>query len=582
MWQERDSIVLDRIQITGTLDVHTPLCVLLEIASAHGIRYSSRSAEETDFAWRLMREIGRTPTVTISPQDPTCHRAIARFINSGCEWTLPRLGRAFDHLLGFYSCSDIAAKIKDNFEIGQQTQEYLYSMNACILYAACRQLGVRTSINTTIEEMARMVRLSKYSSRELSLTLSSQLQNLSQATLLEIALLVGSPIPTMSYTRLEQYGEELQQSGILNRDIGLGDDPSKAIAYAAYLYNVDISSSLSPCLAYQLVKNGVGHEYPRLDRWFNHHLPSSIYNIECLHSLLIREGQPAVRDRQVAYSQLVDIQLSDTFYLCSEVLDPKFSSDVTAIYMLDLADIPKDQLIGYGIRDRPMIAFTIDELETSFRTNVSFVNPGTTTGTVFSETSLLKLEAICRSSPREEFTRLLSTIESVRRVLRSCSSQQQEFLRTYQRLPDTEQHLVVETFQSLHRLAMYMRGWDGENPVLPIVYAPVDNQDAVDIKVTEGLSDFDDRILQLSTMKDTILDLPVMRYRGGTIQVASPTTPGCTIRSRLDLVRQGPEAQTIDSCIRMTSNWLAATSHVYLNLFGCAPDYDLTTIRDIS
>lgn len=581
MWQDHESIVLDRIQISGSIDIHTPLCVLLEIASAHGIRYSSRVVEDPDFAWRLMREIGRTPTLTLSPQDASCHRYIARFVNSSSEWTLPRLGRAFDHLLGFYSCPNILSKIKIDFEAGQQTQDSLYKINGCVLYAACKQLGVQTTVNTTLEEMAMMVRLSKYSSRELSLSLSSQMQNLNQTKLLEIALLVGIGLPTVSHSRLEQYGQEAQHSSIT--DVGIDDDPSKAIAYAAYLYNTDISSSLSPCIAYQLVKNGVHHNYPKLDRLFNHTLPSTVYNMECLQSLLGREGQPStVRDKQVAYAQLVDIQLSETFHLCSEVKDPKFTATCTAIYMLDLVDIPKNTLIGYGISGRPLIPFTVDELETSFRTNVSFSNPASEVGSLFSEIALLKLEAICRSNTKEEFNRLGLTIESVRRVLRSCSSQQQDFLRIYQRLSEQEQQLVVESFQSLHRLAMYMRGWDGENPVLPIVHAPVDSQDAVDIKVTEGLSNFDDCINQLDTMKDTIMNLPVMRYRGGTIQVAAPNNPGSTIRSRLDLVRQGPDAQTIDSCIRMTSNWLAATSHVYLNLFGHAPNYDLTTIRDIA
>lgn len=580
--EEVRNIELSRLQITGPISHQTPLVVLLEILDAHGISCDNSALSGEDLPFRLIREIKRVQVVSVSYEGPDFYPHLARFVNSSTGWRTSNLEKAFIFLHNFFNQEDILSKIPQDFEVGLQTPENPRKLNACILYAACLQLGVELRNRTTLEDMAMAIRFSRYPTRELYLSLNVQIKNLPQEKLIQLLLDVQGTLPHTTYGGQEQIGRNLRNLASAPVEVQSVDE---AIACAAYYYNVDISRSLSPIFTYRLVAGRVPHEYPRLDRIFNQLLPASVYNVECLRELLTREGQATNIGHDSAHEQLQIIKLSETFYLGKS---HNFVQQITTVYREDLEEVPEELLLGFGVYGEPLVPFTIEELEASFRSGLGFGNPNSTSGEIFPELAIKKLVAISQyPSPiegvRELRVRLGDTIRAVERFLQSCSDQQRNLFRTYQQLSTERKRDVVDTFWSLHRLAMFMRGWNGES-ALPISVAPVDNQSEVDIRVTEGIVDFERRCGDLGEIGSMILQLPLMRYRPRSgIQTSSPNDPGPDIGSRLLLVKEGPDADLIDSCIRISSNWFAATSYSYLSLLSVGEiGYTLEDLREIS
>jgi len=133
----------------------------------------------------------------------------------------------------------------------------------------------------------------------------------------------------------------------------------------------------------------------------------------------------------------------------------------------------------------------------------------------------------------------------------------------------------------LLELSMYMRGWSGSGPY-PIREAPVSNQHLVDINVTQSLAKFIDTCNNLGEIGLIILNLPIMKYISGTFQSSNDPSQGLTIRERLDIIKQGENINNTNSCIRLSSNWLAATYYYYCQIIGMVPLFNIEHLRSIS
>jgi hypothetical protein len=543
------------LDISGPIDSATPFVVLIEI-------YESYGGEATDIAIEQAPKILRT-ILRLTPEpiarDCLAYPRLARLVNPSVLWTHGKLRKAFKFLL--------APTINRDFRAGRQSPKDLYAINARILYRRCRELGFSLSLTTTLEEMAAMVRLAMFPPPDIYLYLSNRLGELPLTQLIELTIKVGLP---------EKRSGQVTYP-ILDRET---TDPEQAIAIVAYHYNVDISESMDPILAYSLVKDSHNlfcnpdtrqhpERYPCLNYHFNPSLPLGYYSNNALTSLMAQEGLTATT-REDSYNRLVEIHRGTTFRLTG-------TATTTLIYNLDVSQISFGKVVFLGDT-----ALTLEELKDYFVSCCNLINPASETQELLTSQQIRKLKAICRNYPSEEASNLLEQIDRIEQILSCSCRQHSDFIKDFRLMDTRTRELIVAIFWSLHKLAMYMRGWDGQGP-LPITQAPVDNQCEVDVRVTEAIADLDDKLHALpEELRRRIMELNLYCQREDGLRVSTPQDTVPTFGLRLELVRGGNDLETIESCIRVSSNYFAATSHYYLRSLGETPPYDLSALRYIS
>ena len=153
---------LSRLLITGDINENTPLCVLIEIAEAHGISYDQNDIEDEIFAHYLIHAICKTTIISIkSPMNPEDLKYVARFVNKNTSWSKNKLMESYIFLKKFMegSSDTIKFEIPSDFKFGLQTPETPNSLNACVLCKICYNNKINLYRKTKIEQMANVVKL---------------------------------------------------------------------------------------------------------------------------------------------------------------------------------------------------------------------------------------------------------------------------------------------------------------------------------------------------------------------------------------------------------------------------------------
>lgn len=135
-----------------------------------------------------------------------------------------------------------------------------------------------------------------------------------------------------------------------------------------------------------------------------------------------------------------------------------------------------------------------------------------------------------------------------------------ELYLVYQSSSEKTKVGITGAVKKLFELSMYMRGWMGKGDY-PVEKAPVDNQVIVDLNVTAAILEFELACSELGEIGCVILDLPLLKYRAEDFHLISSVTNGRTIREKIDIVKAGDEHDNYDSCIRLSSNYLAVSSY---------------------
>jgi hypothetical protein len=247
---------------------------------------------------------------------------------------------------------------------------------------------------------------------------------------------------------------------------------------------------------------------------------------------------------------------------------------------------PYHNCVSYGKRDEPMTVITYQELLGLFSSNNSFRKIDGGEGEEYSEKQIEKLMFLTSKDKIESesalsyrFRRLLgSEISRIRRFINGRTTECRKMLQQL----GNEKELISSALLSLFRLSLYMRGWDEEGPLpLKSSDAAINNtsQGDIDIRVSEGIVDFEQKCEYLSEPKKVLL-LPLMYYVAGNFTFSS--NEECwTIRDRLNIVKGGDDSDSITSCIRLSSNWFLFTSYYYLSHLGVKLGINLNDVDTI-
>ena len=624
--------ILTRLSITGSLNSNTPLCVLLEVADAHGIKYDIQDSTKPGFSSSLLESINKIELPTINGSDNNIEELqhIARFINKHQSWPRSKLIQAYNFLMQFPINNAVEAltKLPQQFVAGLQTPDNPIAVNACILYQICMHHRLCITNHTTLQQLAHAVRLLNTDTniilRQAKIFLERDAKRLD---LINILLLANNEIndnepeitknitnyyntPTYNVSRdgLSLIRQSLTDMRSLQSRIDPGTGPG-AVALGAINYSLDLSYAVSPLQEYKILKMTDRNNYQPADRWmaywyqrnnaifdllltFNPVYPTEFYTTERLAIMAENEGYST---RDITQSDAIELlqlaYVSPTFY---EGAWPNLTTTETPIDMDEVDEVIYGELLSYGCMNGSLIPITVKELTEWFEREHNFATP-LVNHDVFSSTAIAKLKLILQRVPnyRRQISaneetmgrrqRLIRVIETIENQTRFTDDPTKRLIMHYRNASATTKVAMITCLTELMHLSMYMRGWNGISTLTyPIKTAPAIEQVKISINVSEAMARYDSAITSLGTIGKFINDLPLVRYRNDQYHVSTTTHDGYTIGARLAIVKGGESIGNIASCIRLSSNWLCSSAYKYLTALGIKQSFDIFHLAHIS
>lgn len=624
---------LNRLLITGNINFTAPLCVLIEIADAHGVIYTDEDIKRTNIAHILINSISKayTPTINdIESKDLTIEELqhIARFINKNSKWTKDSLIDAYNFLINFMNYEDPLINIPNDFIVGLQTPENPRMINACVLYKTCVYHRLNINSLTTVNQMAYAVSLLRENIESVMRKAKLFIKSHAKRTDLINSLMMSPhpifdpknsimtqydidydrvPVTPISHEILNSLNEPLNNIRELQQKI----KPSTAqgaIALAAINYAIDISKSINPLNEYKALKICNRDNYNPSDLWmkywysknsvifdlfktFNPLFPINYYNEKQLTLLAEKEGfNHSEISNSNPYELLQMSYVMETFYQ-DEM--PNMKSKTTPITMDDINEISQGELLCYGQFEGPLMPISIQELIDLFELNKNFTNPFNS-NSIYSTISINKLKYLLQhyDKPNVKLTentifirnKLLGLIISIEILTRTTDEPTRELIFTYHNATPETKSTIINCLSKLLHMGLYMRGWHGIGYQYPINSAISEPEREIQIStnVTNSIAEYEQLCRSLGKIGTSINNLPLVKYRDTEYQISNSHEIGFTIHDRINIVREGDDSDNINSCIRLSSNYFCATAHKYITSLGQPPPFDIFNLRWIS
>lgn len=621
-------IPLSKLAITGFLHLNTPQIVIQEVADAHNITYTLE-----DLHWDIEDEAGSMsrienlleeihnvpiPAVPLTQDYSKTHlKLIARFVNDEERWVKSKLLRAFNFCQQYMNQSSTIPNV--NFVAGRPTSEFPYNYSASLLYRICICNGIHTTYHMTLDNLATAVRLLAQPTANLQSILTSQLNMLNRQVLINSVINMGydnlktfvnndtnetPTLPPVSYQSLLDTSVNLSRSHLLLQRIS-PQNASEAVMLAALNYKIDVSSAINPVIVYNNLSTGLNtikdpamrryldiNPYRfNLTHYFNPNFPASLYYNNDLHMLALNEGYTeSDLNRSDAYELLQIAYLTQGFHagkhLSIENADTLFHSET-------VNELSGNEVLCYGILNESLIAMTYRELHDAFVNSQNFINPLSRSKELFTKREICKLKNLClmnfsndNALLQDERKKLYMLITELEVLQDKYGNKIKKFLKLFKVLDKSDKDNVQTCFHLLMDMAMYMRSWNGQG-TYPLQITPALPENVVETNVQGAITKFVEACNKLEhimdsrnvSLKERLLNLPLIYYRNSTFQLSSSQSEGLTIGQRLDIVRQGEQASPTVSCIRLSSNWFVATSYHYLQITGVLPPFHINQLK---
>lgn len=541
-------IALSRLLITGPITDQIPRSVIAEILFFHHSRNTS--------------ELLSKKVVTVNDLFSTEDAAkIAAFINPYEKWDIRILMKAWQFIQAFMGKS---INIKWTLEnVGLQTNEYPYSLNACMLYRICLEWSIPTTYKTTIEDMITMIHISLIAPKEIRQVICLNIK----------ANFDDSKDNEKLITKLVHLRQRMTDYN--SRMPGTN---AEAIALAALQYNTDISYSAIPiidyyskkiCNCYHDIRLRKIYTYNKrilnLTKTFNPLFPMSYYSRACLESLSHGYGFTGSLPNIDMYLNLQLNHTIDNFY---HGWQEKLLRDTSAILFEDISG--RDDIVCFGNFLDGFLPYIVEELVDLYSTKNMFSHPN-----ILEEElpprAVITLQTIANSISPE----LSNILRRIKILDTQIDDDLKKVIHWYTELTVAEQNYAVNLLTKLLDLGMYMRGWKGKGDSYPIKRRPYTPE--VDGFVTIAFWPVYEEYS--NPVGKRILDLPLYRHTYGTWKRSREIKDGITIFQRVAKVKNNAD---IYACIRMSSNWFICSAYKYLTLFGLPEPFNLNEIDYIS
>lgn len=476
---------------------------------------------------------------------------IGKFFNpKESKWTKRRL----EHLKALYrsllnSTSESLIKYYDdkkNSKIDFPNAEE-DNFEPYFIYVLCKIKGMEIKEETTLEQMLNYLRWSSYSKEDLLKLMSASLNNKSLTFLAShISLRQEEKVRNFSNLTTSQKkqmipfnDEEAIVLGALNYGINLTYEKDKIVAYITY----------HPLKSYIYL----------VDR-YDPDIPLYAYG-DKIEAVLKNEGFTQVEieaNGPTALSQLISVENNFYTVFKEDVLESK----ETPFYCHKIEECDYSSLLGYGIVKKKLSVLTVEELVDFFKNKLAFVNPFNKDEKL-SERCINKLYSL-------HFKELKDVIDHIKRIDRQHNNIVKQVIR------HKDKKKVITCLTNLLHLSFYMRGWEGKEEEIPLINTEVKDQNTVDFRVTEAINIFLDSVKEVNTVGN----LPLMHYENNNYTTSNDKEKGLTIMQRINIVRN--DNDNVNSCIRLSSNWLLSSAYYYLTLMNEKPDFDINKMRIIA
>lgn len=565
---------LNRYTILGSIDYNTPLCVIEEIMKCLGHEVSIEDIEQQR---NIIVEYIKTEDKTVIIKEDYDEQELSDISTFTSQketnWDTDNLIKAFNHIVSYNGL------IAENFTYGSKTNNNPLSYDVTMLYSFCIENGIRTNCTDTLNELAAYVRLSFAKRHVLLGTLIPKLSQIDNFGLINVLKeskygekieFVFSDSSQESIDRLKNIDKPLSKSILTNEE---------AIIYAAKNYNLDITESSSPAREMLEIAKSENYRpiiedrfqrnyklnpsYYDLTKFWKSRL-STLYNEKMLMTLLSGE---CVNYRDISDPRqfLYEITLTKNVY---PGIIPDAEYTETYVYKTPFTELNPKHIITYGIlHTKDIIALTPEEI-TKFLILHKEFKDFKHEGEILSERNLKKLILICKNFPHEEkFTSLLNTIRDTKTIGNVMNSKMKEFISYVKNCDQGTKDQINRLFETMFELGMVMRGWDKESSY-PLSETDCQDfatrYDEIETRVGESMKQTVDNINSMSdTTKMIIKSLPLIKLseKDKSYYRNTNSDEGLTFYDRLMLISSKPES--IYSCLRLSSNYIVATSQYY-------------------
>lgn len=377
-----------------------------------------------------------------------------------------------------------------------------------------------------------------------------------------------------SFLNCKQITTEAINEEFLNvRDMGSNYEITKnnlsLIAYMLYEKRIDIiDSNLQDVLMNMNINADPRRKMYLLRYHFNPILGPEIYSADDKVSLCRLNGLDEFLTPQEMHSELSIIYLTEkTFYSVNEHYQ---KIEGNTIMGDEMESCHITDIIFYGIKAESLVTMCLSDLENSFRITHSFKNPYSESNERFSLASIKKLERLpISSSLHKVITKIMNDTDTV--------SERIESFKNYIEANSEQKELSHTFFKEFMDLGFYMRGWNGKG-AYPIAETAVLNQDDVDLRVCTQWEKISS-LIEEKELKNRLLQLPLMCWSEERGYSISDIEGRSSISDIPEVVFSPNREYNINSCIRMTSNYVCRSSLFYLT--RVCGDHPLFNIADM-
>ena len=623
-------IVLDRVNLIGSIEINTPWCVTSQIIESLGFKATETS--DSDEYSKLIAKIDlirhkKRQSLTIN-QDFTIDEApvVARFVNgnSNINWGLKTLDISFNHLVSF----DPRKACLDNIIVGYKTQDQPLAYDPSMLYQICKFNQIQTSLEMTVDQMVQAIKLYTQQPELVRNQIIDIVKYMNPSKLFRLRLvselaIVNSPniriddkdrssmihskavdlIPSNCFTNSElmtTYSKITQISHLLNRVIP--NNHQESIILGAMIYGVNLNDCTNPTLEFNQLrliasiseaKTYIPIEDPLFrvkyitnPDWYDVRKNweprlSCIYTRENIFDMAVNEGfkngDPnsfilKTRSEPTFYSGIHPNSITN--------LNPEFNTVIYRDNPLDLLD----QIVSYGIVDtNSFVFYTFDELVETFERNKNFCNPAEP-GKIFSSTAITKLNNICHKYSITKSPNMIAKVTQLIKIIKTTERYNSEINQSGRKIRElclnkTNLELIKTYFKFVFDVGMFMRGWKvtRSNFEIDINTLPIKAEETqthpnsyplIMINVSQSIILLEDFISQSPSEVRVVLEsCPLMKKMIANDTVSFvPSLSADEGITIIDRINICKSGISPLSCIRTSSNHLLSSAYYYSSI----------------
>lgn len=583
------TISLSKIKILNGIDINTPSCAIVDIASDYGLLVNEQRLTECKYRTHVISQINKREPREVDISNNQMLRHVAHFLNPDklIQWTRPTLISKLDMSLNIINGEF------HQYPVGYSTPQQ-FRITPALASGMLKKKGIILTSHITTSDLDNLI---NYISLSQSQQLEKLLSIIYSSNPIDMSLMLCNANNIQTWDNWDTFKVSQYIIDGIDKMSYYPTDPACATAIVAIKFRLDISSATNPLIEFKALMDNkfpidnrirkilaINSRSFQLDMFINPIFPIELYNDTELNSLK-KKNNITVINRNDVYNTLIVKYGINSFY---RSVPPTLTKLETPINLYSLDELtPHTPLVCYGSNGN-MLLYRIKELTEVFNNYNLFTLGGDYNITMSAVNDLKHIHKSIidnrnlTSNVKNEWIKLSNSIKSIEKTFTDTDIIFDNFSEycNKDRYP-----IIKDILWIMFELSMYMRGWDGINKW------PINNKDIP--KFTDAQYNTQkakaDR-LTFNCMKkfkskcnnptgEYIMKLPLIRYYNGKWQMSQEFHFGNNIEERIKII---DDDLIVSGCIGLSSNWLMATSYFYLDAINSKPNFNIKNMSTVT